>query len=51
MFDKKESFDEEKKPSIDIGCRDIGPATALEEDNDFKIFKNTKDGVNFRTVG
>ncbi|KAK4980796.1 hypothetical protein LTR28_000968 [Elasticomyces elasticus] len=51
MFDKKESFDEEKKPSIDIGCRDIGPATALEEDNDFKIFKNTKDGVNFRTAG
>ncbi|KAK5009548.1 hypothetical protein LTR28_000485 [Elasticomyces elasticus] len=51
MFDKKESLDEEKKCSIDVGCGDIGPATALEEDNDFEIFKNTKDGVNFRTVG
>ena len=45
------SPDHEKGPAVDIGHGQFGPATAIEEENDFEVFKKTKDGVDFRTVG
>ncbi|KKY29087.1 putative neutral amino acid [Phaeomoniella chlamydospora] len=47
------SKDSEKGADVDVARGEISPATAasIEEENEFEVFKKTKDGVDFRTVG